>query len=114
MLAVTGMLTAGAANKYDNPDTLFVARDGTAEFRNITEAIEVCRAFMEYHKVIFVKKGTYKEKIIMPQWLQHIEICGEDRDQTIITYDDHANIAMDGRLWPAQISEQLIPFARLR
>ena len=34
------MLTAGAANKYDNPDTLFVARDGTAEFRNITEAIE--------------------------------------------------------------------------
>lgn len=102
------MLTAGAANKYDNPDTLFVARDGTAEFRNITEAIEVCRAFMEYHKVIFVKNGTYKEKIIMPQWLQHIEICGEDRDQTIITYDDHANIAMDGRLWPAQISEQLM------
>ena len=81
-----------AANKYDNPDTLFVARDGTAEFRNIDDAIEVCRAFMDYHKVIFVKKGTYKEKLIIPSWLTHIEICGEDRDQTIITYDDHANV----------------------
>ena len=82
------------ANKHDNPDTLFVARDGTAEFRNISEAIEVCRAFMDYHKVIFVKKGTYKEKIEIPSWLDNIEICGEDRDNTIITYGDHANIKL--------------------
>ena len=80
------------AKSYDNPDTLFVARDGTGEFRNVAEAVEVCRAFMEYHKVIFVKKGTYKEKLVIPQWLTNIEICGEDRDQTIITWDDHANI----------------------
>ena len=85
-------LTAGAANKYDNPDTIVVARDGTGTFRTIGEAIEVCRAFMDYHKVIYIKKGTYKEKIIIPQWLQHIELCGEDRDQTVITFDDHANI----------------------
>lgn len=81
-----------AADKYDNPDTLVVARDGTGQFRNVAEAIEVCRAFMEYHKVIYVKKGIYKEKLVIPQWLTNIEICGEDRDQTIITYDDHANI----------------------
>ena len=80
------------AKSYDNPDTMFVARDGTGEFRNVAEAVEVCRAFMEYHKVIFVKKGTYKEKLVIPQWLTNIEICGEDRDQTIITWDDHANI----------------------
>lgn len=87
---------AMAANKYDNPDTLFVARDGTAEFRNVDDAIEVCRAFMDYHKVIFVKKGTYKEKLIIPSWLTNIEICGEDRDNTIITYDDHANVKIPG------------------
>ena len=90
------LFTAFAAGKsYDNPDTLFVARDGTAEFRNVNEAIEVCRAFMEYHKVIYVKKGVYKEKLVIPQWLTNIEICGEDRDQTIITWDDHANIKAD-------------------
>ncbi len=100
--------TAGAASKYDNPDTIVVARDGTGEFRTVTDAIEVCRAFMDYHKVIYVKKGTYKEKLIIPQWLQNIEICGEDRDETIITYDDHANISMDGNYWPAELKQQLI------
>ena len=85
-------VSVSAASPYDNPDTIVVARDGTGQFRTVSEAIEVCRAFMDYHKVIFIKKGTYKEKIIIPQWLQHIELCGEDRDQTIITWDDHANI----------------------
>ena len=89
--------TLTAANKYDNPDTLFVARDGTGEFRNIDDAIEVCRAFMDYHKVIFVKKGIYKEKLIIPSWLTNIEICGEDAEQTVITGDDHANIRTQER-----------------
>ena len=91
-LLLLSSATLHAANKYDNPDTLFVARDGTGEFRTVGEAIEVCRAFMEYHKVIFVKKGIYKEKLVIPSWLTHIEICGEDAANTIITYDDHANI----------------------
>lgn len=96
VLALAGTLAVNAANKYDNPDTIFVARDETAEFRNIDDAIEVCRAFMEYHKVIYVKKGIYKEKLILPSWLTNIEICGEDRDNTIITYDDHANVFIPG------------------
>lgn len=97
LLAMMLFLAAGpvlAANKYDNPDTLVVSRDGTGEFRTIDEAIEVCRAFMDYTKVIYVKKGVYKEKLIIPSWLTNITICGEDRDNTIITWDDHANIKM--------------------
>ena len=97
LLAALFVFTSiNAANKYDNPDTIVVARDGTGEFRTIDEAIEVCRAFMEYQKVIYVKKGVYKEKLIVPSWLTNITICGEDRDQTIITYDDHANLRLEG------------------
>ena len=92
MLTSLGASTLQAAGKYDNADTIVVARDGTGEFRTVDEALEVCRAFMDYHKVIYVKRGTYKEKLVIPSWLQNIEICGEDRDQTVITYDDHANI----------------------
>lgn len=80
----------------DNPDTIVVARDGTGKFRTVGEAIDVCRAFMEYHKVIYVKKGIYKEKLIIPSWLTNIEILGEDVNNTIITYDDHANINIPG------------------
>ena len=94
------------AKSYDNPDTIVVARDGTGEFRTIQEAIEVCRAFMDYHKVIYIKKGTYKEKITIPQWLQNIELCGEDAEQTVITWDDHANIAVASSVFA---SSQLNP-----
>jgi pectinesterase len=96
LLAMFVAVAASAASKYDNPDTIVVARDGTGEFRNVAEALEVCRAFMDYHKVIYVKKGTYKEKIVVPQWLTNIEILGEDCANTIITYDDHANIKLPG------------------
>ena len=101
-------LMAQAQKNYDNPDTLVVSRDGTGEFRNVSEAIEVCRAFMEYHKVIYVKKGTYKEKLVIPQWLTNIEICGEDRDKTIITWDDHANIKADISPLTSHLSPQKI------
>ncbi len=94
LLTIICAVTTNAANPYDNPDTLFVARDGTGQFRTIGEAVEVCRAFMEYHKVIYVKNGVYKEKLIIPSWLTNIEICGESADKTIITFDDHANIRL--------------------
>lgn len=94
LCALCAAMGIEAKENFDNPDTIVVSRDGTGRFRNISEAIEVCRAFMDYHKVIYVKKGTYKEKIIVPQWLTNIEICGEDRDNTIITWDDHANILL--------------------
>ena len=99
-------LTSNAAKSYDSPDTIVVARDGTGEFRTIDEAFEVCRAFMDYHKVIYVKRGTYKEKLIIPQWVQNIEICGEDRDNTIITYDDHANIPVALSSWALALGQK--------
>lgn len=93
LLLATGMQARG---KYDNTDTLRVAADGTAEFRTVQEAVEACRAFMEYKKVIFIKKGVYREKVVIPSWLTNIELIGEDRDETIITWSDHANMPIPG------------------
>ncbi len=96
LLMLIVSVTANARGKYDNTDTLVVAQDGTGEFKTVSEAVEVCRAFMEYTKVIYVKNGTYKEKVVIPSWLTNIEIVGEDRDKTIITYADHANMPIPG------------------
>lgn len=96
ILIAIGTYSPFFAAVSDTPDTLIVARDGTGQYRTINEAIDVCRAFMEYHKVIFVKKGIYKEKVEIPSWLANIEILGEDVDKTVITYDDHANIKIPG------------------
>lgn len=94
LLLLCGRGVALAAT--DTPDTLVVAKDGSGKFTTLWDALEDCRAFMDYHKVIFVKKGVYKEKVIVPSWLTNIEILGEDRDETIITYDDHANLYIEG------------------
>ena len=95
ILLITLLMCLCGRAATDTPDTLVVARDGSGQFRNIWDAIEDCRAFMDYHKVIYVKKGVYKEKLIIPSWLTNIEILGEDRDETVITYDDHANIRLE-------------------
>ena len=77
-------------------DTLVVSRDGTGDFRTLQEAVESARAFMDYTVTIYVKNGVYKEKVIVPSWVENIDIIGEDRDKTIITYADHANINQMG------------------
>ena len=73
-------------------DTLVVSRDGTGKYRNIQDAVEAVRAFMDYTVTIYIKKGIYKEKLVIPSWVKNVQLVGEDSEKTIITYDDHANI----------------------
>ncbi len=94
LLAVCCQMGAWAVT--DTPDTLIVAKDGSGQFTTLWDALEDCRAFMDYHKVIFVKKGVYREKVVVPSWFTNIEILGEDRDETIIVYNDHANLFIEG------------------
>ena len=47
---------------------------------------------MDYKVTVFVKNGIYKEKVIVPSWIENVEFVGESVENTVITYDDHANI----------------------
>ena len=81
-----------AERVFVEPRTLIVAKDGSGDFTTVAAAIESCRAFMDYTVTIYVKKGVYKEKVIIPSWVENIELVGEDAEQTVITWADHANI----------------------
>ena len=81
-----------AQNQVIHKDTFVVARDGTGDFRNIQDLIYSIRAFRPQHTVVFIKKGLYKEKLILPTWVNDVTFIGEDREETVITWDDHANI----------------------
>lgn len=73
--------------------TIVVDRNGTGNFRNIQQAIDSVRAFdPKGEMTIYIKKGIYKEKIILPTHLTNVRLVGESRDSTIINYDDHAKI----------------------
>lgn len=72
---------------------IVVDRNGSGDFRNIQEAIDFVRAFDPNGLVtIFIKNGVYKEKLVLHSYLTNVKLLGEDKEKTIINYDDHANI----------------------
>lgn len=75
---------------------IVVSRDGTGNFRNLQDAVNSIRAYMANRTVIFIKNGVYKEKVIIPAWVTNLTLIGESVDNTIITWDDHANIEKMG------------------
>lgn len=119
MRKVLGLLlllsVVSAAWAQERQDTIVVSRDGTGNFRTLQEVIESARAFMDYTVTIYVKNGVYKEKVIVPSWVENIDIIGEDRDKTIITYDDHANINKMGtfRTYTVKVEGSDITFKNL-
>lgn len=68
---------------------LTVAQDGTGDFTAIQEAINSAKAFPDERITIFIRKGIYKEKVKVHAWNTCLSIIGENRDSTIITWDDH-------------------------
>lgn len=81
-----------AQNQIIHKDTFVVARDGTGDFRNLQDVMFAIRAFRPQPTVVLIKNGVYKEKLILPTWVNDVTFVGEDCIKTIITWDDHANI----------------------
>lgn len=104
-----------ACAQQQKQDTLVVSRDGTGKYRDIQEAVEAVRAFMDYTVTIYIKKGIYKEKLVIPSWVKNVQLVGEEAENTIITYDDHANINKMGtfRTYTVKVEGSDITFKNL-
>lgn len=68
---------------------MVVAQDGSGDFTTIQNAIDATKSFPDKRITIFVKNGTYHEKVKVPSWNTLLSIIGEDVDNTIIVNDDH-------------------------
>lgn len=68
---------------------MIVAIDGSGDFTTIQAAIDAIPADNAKPMTIHIKNGVYKEKIRLEK--PYVTLIGEDKDRTIITYDDHAN-----------------------
>ena len=80
-------LSVHAANR---PYDLIVAKDGSGQYASVQEAVN---AVPDYRKAgptrIYIKKGTYKEKIVISASKECVQLIGEDG--VILTYDDYAS-----------------------
>ena len=68
-----------------------VAKDGSGDFATVQEAINAVPDFRKNRTTIFIKQGTYKEKLILPASKTLVSFIGEDSAKTILTYDDYAS-----------------------
>lgn len=76
-----------------NPEPRFVvAADGSGDYTSVSEALNACRAFQDTITLIFIKNGTYREKIHIDSFLSNIRLLGESAEKTIITYNDYADL----------------------
>jgi pectinesterase len=71
------------------PTRLTVAQDGTGDYKTIQEAFNAVEANSDRNTVITVKRGIYKEKVFLDAVKRNVHLMGEDKFNTIITYDDH-------------------------
>src|ERR1700723_3653486 len=67
---------------------IIVAPDGTGDFKTVQEAIDSIPPDNAAVKIVFIKPGTYHEKIHIKQ--PYVHLMGEDAEKTILTYDDFA------------------------
>ena len=75
---------------------IIVAKDGSGDFINIQSAINSVSSNNEIETIIFIKNGLYKEKLVIDADKNHVSIIGEDKFNTILSYDDHT-----GKISPA-------------
>lgn len=83
-----------AQQKY--PETLTVSQDGTGDYKTIQEAVNSIRDLGKKEVKIYIRKGVYQEKLIIPSWKTHVTLIGEDAANTIITNADYSGKAFPG------------------
>lgn len=81
------------------PSSLTVAQDGSGNYKTIQEAINAVRDLSQLQVKIFIKKGVYHEKIVVPSWKTKISLIGENKDSTIISWNDYSGKNYPGKDW---------------
>lgn len=66
-----------------------VAADGSGNFTSVQAAFNSIPLNNRIAVLIFIKKGIYKEKLHLDSTKDHVSIEGEDKFNTILTYNDH-------------------------
>lgn len=90
MIALLLVVSASRASSSESNYHFVVAQDGTGDFRTVQEAVNAVPDFRKAGPTrILIKKGVYKEKLVVANTKDGVQLYGEDG--VIITYDDYAS-----------------------
>ena len=69
---------------------IVVDAEGKGKYKTLQAALDAIPSNSNHATIIYIKKGTYKEKLIVDATKNNITLIGDDKANTILTYDDHA------------------------
>lgn len=91
-LSITGcMASPPPFQKTTAAYDFVVAADRSGDFHKVQDAIDAVPDFRKKRTTIFIRNGTYKEKLILPASKTNVTLIGEDKSKTILTFDDYAS-----------------------
>lgn len=76
--------------------TIVVSQDGSSHFKTVQEAFDRIPIHNQQPFLVYVKNGIYQEKLFLDSSKKMVTLLGEDRFNTILTFDDHT-----GKISPA-------------
>ena len=79
-------------HKYD----IVVAQDGSGNYKTVQAAFNAIPDNHLKRFTILIKKGIYFEKITLPKGKDNVAVIGEDRNGTILTYNDYSKKVING------------------
>ncbi|PPK87388.1 pectinesterase [Neolewinella xylanilytica] len=86
LLLALSSLSAQDGRAYD----FVVDAGGSGDFTHVQDAIDAVPALRKNRTYIYIRNGTYKEKLVLPPTATNVSFIGESPDGTILTYDDYA------------------------
>ena len=86
---VTLLLMLGCIAAKAQPKKMVVAQDGSGDYKTIQAAFNAVPAKNNSRILIYIKNGLYREKLRLDSGKNFVELVGESRFGTILTYDDH-------------------------
>jgi pectinesterase len=66
-----------------------VDADGNGDYESIQAAVDDAKSFPRERITVFLREGTYREKVTVHSWNPGITLVGESPEGTILTHDDH-------------------------
>ncbi|MEQ4723600.1 pectinesterase family protein [Nonomuraea sp. B19D2] len=85
-------LTAPPVAATGHTTTIVVAADGSGDHATVQDAVNAVPAGNTRPVIILVRKGTYRQQVVIPADKPHISLVGDTRDprEVVLTFDASA------------------------
>ena len=73
---------------------IIVAQDGSGQYKTVQAAFDAIPSGNANPITVLVKKGIYKERLILDSGKNFVTLIGEDKSNTLLTYNNHARMRL--------------------